>query len=104
MKKKHIDLSATHLKIVKDTFNRLIPCAEIWVYGSRVKGTSKQVSDLDCVAFLEGEEKQKKYLIQEAFEESDLPFRVDFFIWEDIPENFHSQIKESHIVLQEGKS
>ena len=42
-------------------------------------------------------------ILREAFEESDLPFRVDFFVWDEIPEIFHENIKSEYVVFQEKK-
>ena len=37
--------------------------------------------------------------LREAFEESNLPFRVDLFVWDAVPEQFRKQIKREHMVL-----
>ena len=37
--------------------------------------------------------------LREAFEESDLPFRVDLFVWDRIPEQFKAQIEAEHVEL-----
>ena len=37
--------------------------------------------------------------LREAFEESNLPFRVDLFVWDAVPEQFRKHIKRDHVVL-----
>ena len=37
--------------------------------------------------------------LREAFEESNLPFRVDLFVWDETPEAFRRQIEAEHVVL-----
>jgi len=54
-----------------------IPEMEVWAFGSRVKGSAKDYSDLDLLVI--GEEKMSINSLgelSEAFQESDLPFRV----------------------------
>ena len=35
------------------------------------------------------------------FEESNLPFRVDLFVWDDVPEQFRKRIEAEYVVLVE---
>ena len=37
--------------------------------------------------------------LREAFEESNLPFRVDLFVWDSVPAQFREHIKRDHVVL-----
>ena len=41
--------------------------------------------------------------LKEAFEESDLPFRVDVLDWHAISDRFHKVIEKKYEVLQKGK-
>lgn len=100
-KQQNIDLPKKHYKTVKDLLETYLPNTEVWAYGSRVKGTSRPLSDLDLVAFAGKDQQKALATLKEAFEESNLPFRVDLFAWDDIPKSFHKQIKEDHIVLQD---
>jgi len=34
-------------------------------------------------------------------EDSSLPFRIDIFAWNDIPEQFKKNIEKEHVVLKE---
>jgi type I restriction enzyme, S subunit len=100
---KNIDLTPAQRKIIAGLLKRYIPQTEVWAYGSRVKWTSKPQSDLDMVAFAAPEQKNSIHDLKEAFEESSLPFRVDLFIWNEIPEQFHKNIESERVGLQRGK-
>lgn len=72
-----ISLLSTHL-----------PDTEAWAYDSRVRWTSRPESDLDMVVFAKPEQARSMSDLREAFEESNLPFRVDLFVWDEVPESF----------------
>lgn len=81
-------LSSEQYKVLKALLNKYLPDTEVWAYGSRVKGTAKSYSDLDLVVFTKPEQPIAQFDLKEAFEASDLPFRVDLFCWDEIPEQF----------------
>ncbi len=95
-----IELTPAQQNIIENLLQRRLPETEIWAYGSRVKGTAKPWSDLDLVVFANSDQRNAVAELREAFEESDLPFRVDLFIWNDIPESFRENIEKEHVVLQ----
>ena len=97
-----IDLSPQQLRLVQDLLAAHLSGVEVWAYGSRVRGTARRYSDLDMVAFTEPVHSAQLNILREAFEESDLPFRVDLFSWSETPASFHPQIKANYVVLQEG--
>ena len=96
----NIDLTTKQSKMVKQLLRKHLPNTEVWAYGSRVKFSSRPDSDLDMVAFATPEQATDVMLLKEAFEESDLPFTVDFFVWDEVPDNFHKTIKREHFILQ----
>ena len=87
-------------KIVMKLLQEHIPQMLVWAHGFRIQGKARPSSDLDLVAFSQPEQKEDIFELKDAFEKSDLPFRVDLFIWDKIPEHFHANIKQTHIVLQ----
>ena len=99
----NIDLTAAQRKEVAALLQRYLPDTEVWAYGSRVKCTAKPHSDLDMVAFAAKEQSQAVASLREAFEESYLPFRVDLFVWDEVPEGFQRNIEEVRVVVQEKK-
>lgn len=97
-----IDITLEQREIVLSLLKRYLPNTEVWAYGSRVQWKAKPYSDLDMVAFATEEQANNVFELKEAFEESDLPFRVDLFIWDKVPERFHKNIKKEHIILQKN--
>ena len=96
-----IDITAEQRKILLELLERHLPNTTAWVYGSRAKWTARPQSDLDLVVFATPEQNGRVSDLKEAFEESDLPFRVDLFVWDAVPEQFRKHIKRDHVVLVE---
>ena len=94
-----IDITAEQRGTVLALLNRYLPDTTIWAYGSRVKWTSRPESDLDLVVFARPEQSARVAELREAFEESDLPFRVDLFVWDEVPENSKRRIKAERAEL-----
>jgi uncharacterized protein len=77
-----IALSDDQLAIVRSIAGRLLAGFDVYVFGSRVAGRSGRYSDLDLA--VRGPSALSLALraeVQEAFDESDLPFRVDIVDW-----------------------
>ena len=96
-----IDITADQRKNVLALLERYLPNTTAWVYGSRANWTSRPQSDLDMVVFATPEQSDRVAELREAFEESDLPFRVDLFVWDTVPEEFRKRIEVEHVVLVE---
>ena len=99
-KTNHLNLSAARRDEIVALLRRYLPNAEVWAYGSRVRGNAQPHSDLDLVAFVTKEQEQAVFELKEAFENSDLPFRVDLFAWDEVPEPFRENIRKGHVVLR----
>ena len=99
----NIDLTVSQRKEITALLKRYLPNIEVWAYGSRVKFAAKPSSDLDMAAFASKDQSLAITNLIEAFEESSLPFRVDLFIWDEIPEQFHKNIEAERVVLQRMK-
>ncbi len=90
-----MQLSPEHYKIVRDILHTLVPERDVRVFGSRARGDAKPHSDLDLV--LLGSELLKGAIraqLELAFEESDLPFRVDLVEWDAISPSFRKAIED----------
>lgn len=96
-----IDITTEQRKTILALLARHLPNTSVWVYGSRVKWTSSPKSDLDLVVFARSEQTGRVSTLREAFEESNLPFRVDLFVWDDVPEQFRKQIEAERVVWVE---
>ncbi len=94
-----IDVTAEQRETILALLGRHLPGTAVWAYGSRVKRTSRPTSDLDLVVFATPEQDRRVGDLREAFEEGDLPFPVDLFVWNEVPENFRKRIEADHVVL-----
>ena len=99
-----IAITAEQRRTVLELLNRHLPDTAAWACGSRVKGTSRPASDLDLVVFARPEQSAQVAELREAFEESNLPFRVDLFVWNEVPESFRTRIEAEHAVLSKDDS
>ena len=96
-----IDLSEDLMEQVINILEQYIPDAEVWAFGSRVRGTAKKHSDLDLVVVGKQKIAQKTYYqLQEAFQESELPIRVDILDWHRITSEFQQNIKKQYAVIK----
>ena len=95
-----MDLSPQSVDIIKKIMQEYVPGCEVRVFGSRVNGTAKKYSDLDLV--IVDKEKiptRKMNALREAFEDSDLPIRVDVLDWHAISADFRVIIEKRFEVL-----
>ncbi len=96
-----IDITTEQRKTILALLKRHLPDTEAWMYGSRIKWTSNPQSDLDMVVLSTPEQAHGVSSLREAFEDSNLPFRVDLFVWNDVPDSFRNEIEREHVVLTE---
>ena len=100
-----LDVRPDHLKIVQDILQRLVPDREVWAFGSRAKWLAKEYSDLDlCVLGDAPLGFSTLGLLEEAFDESDLPYKVDVVDWATTSEAFRKIIERDKVVLQKGRT
>ncbi len=70
------------------------------MFGSRIKGAAKDWSDLDLAIVGSAKlEQHALYDLKEAFEESDLPIRVDVLDWHGISPEFQAVINADYEVI-----
>lgn len=90
-----------HLKLVLEILREYLPEYEVWAFGSRVKGKVKPYSDLDLVIISQQPVPVRRMaLMEDAFEESDLPFRVDLVDWAETSDAFRRIVLEAYEVIQ----
>lgn len=88
-----IDLAPQHLSTVKHILQEMVPGVSVFAFGSRVNGRAKQHSDLDLG--LEAQRAldwQQLARLREAFEESNLPIRVDVVDWAACSPTFKANV------------
>ena len=98
-----VDISPDHREIVWRVLAELLPTsAQIWVFGSRATGRARRYSDLDLV--IDAGRRltlDETAMLREAFEESDLPYRVDLVDWQAIDDRFRRLIGDERQPLIE---
>jgi len=95
-----IDLAPRHLEKVRTILRQHVPQCEVRAFGSRVSRTAKDYSDLDLALVGAGKLNADALRhLKEAFEESDLPFRVDVLDWHDTSPEFQKVIEKQYEVL-----
>ena len=101
--KQGIQLSDEQRALIEALLARHLPGVEAWAFGSRVKGNARPWSDLDLVVFAAPAQEKAVAELRDTFEESDLPFRVDLLVWDEIPNDFRQQIRRNHKVLVKAR-
>ena len=100
-----VDIRPDHLKIVQDILRTHLPTnVKVWVFGSRANWTTKDSSDLDLA--LEGDDKLKPKLmgaIADAFEDSELPYKVDVIDLNAVSDKFKRIVEEQKVALDVGQ-
>ena len=71
------------------------------LFGSRVKGTHGPFSDLD-ISLAEPLSLAERERLDEQFEQSDLPFKVDVVMYNKTDQSFQETIKKHAIPLTEA--
>ena len=101
-----LHLPSRQRKQLETLCEKHLPGIEVWAYGSRVSGQSHDGSDLDLVLLGANREKIPEDVLQnfiDALQESNIPFLVDVCDWACLPESFHTEIKQNHVILQLGQ-
>ena len=101
-----IDTTPAHLRIVLEILEKYAPECEARVFGSRYTHTAKPYSDLDLA--LVGKTRfdiNQMAQIQEAFQESLLPYRVDVLDWYAISSEFQKVIENNgYEIIQQPRN
>ena len=96
-----IDLNPKHFETVQHILAKHVHGCEVRAFGSRVKWTAKDYSDLDlAIVGSKPLTLRQGHRLAEAFEESDLPIRVDVLDWHTISEEFKRIITAEYEVIQ----
>ena len=82
-----------------------IPEAQVWAYGSRVRGDHYEASDLDLVARFPATAQRDAFRLSaltDALTESNLPILVQVLDWDAIPASFRDEIRACCVLVQRG--
>ena len=102
VKNSTIHVSRKDLRTVQRLIEKHHPSTDAWVYGERLKEECSPKSDLNVVVFSTPEQQPKVSNLQKAFDESDLSFRVNLSVWDDLPMAFKGQTEMDHMLLITG--
>lgn len=96
-----IDITPEERAIVLRILNEIVPDREVRAFGSRVTGKAKPFSDLDLAIM--GDEPlslETRARLEEAFSESDLPWKVDILDQFSSDQAFQGLINPVSIFLE----
>lgn len=84
-----------HLELVKEILKKIVPDANVYVFGSRAKNNPKPYSDLDLAVDLGGKKLDLLTLakLNSAFEETTIPYKIDVVDLNSISDEFKNNIK-----------
>lgn len=91
-----------HLALIKKILKMHLPVAsKVYVFGSRVTGKAKKYSDLDLAIDKQGMplSLSERACLEEAFQESYLPYKVDLLDWNSASKEFKAYIDQDKIDL-----
>jgi uncharacterized protein len=85
-----------HLVIVHNILSKYP--YEFYAFGSRARGNPKKLSDLD-ICFFDNIPSNIVIQIEDDFEESDLPYKVDIVDWNKCSDDFRALIKKDLVLI-----
>lgn len=97
-----IDIRSNDLKIVQQILADALPKnAKVWVFGSRATWKTKRSSDLD-LAIDAGRAltRNESSALADAFDESDLPYKVDVVDMHNVSDTFKAIIERQIVTLE----
>ena len=99
---KRLFIKPEQFKILTEIFDNYCPKAEIWAYGSRIKGEAHLGSDLDLVVRDFNSNKKFLYKLKELIQDSNIPFLVDIHEFNKLSESFQCEILKDYIIIYKG--
>lgn len=86
---------------MRDILAQVVPQHEVWAFGSRTKVTAKPYSDLDLAIISDAPLAwATQAALAEAFDESDLPIKVDIVDWAATRDHFRKIIEAEKVIVQ----
>lgn len=82
-------------RIIEDILDAYADSYSFYYYGSRVKGNFEKTSDLDVL--IKGEKEMPLFILselKEKFDDSYLPYIVNFYDYHSITPDFYEHIKQ----------
>ena len=96
-----VALTEEQLCSVREIMDRVLPGAEAWIFGSRATGCARPFSDLDLLLT---QPRSLSWLqradLRDAFEASDLPFKVDVIEADGLWAGFSERVNAERVLLR----
>lgn len=94
-------LTPAQLALVREIIDAILPDAEVWVFGSRATGRARPFSDLDLL-FVKPDTLSwaERAALNERFEASELPFRVDLVGAQGLSGTMRNRIEQERVSLR----
>ncbi len=89
-----------YLKMLTEILNSYCPDAEVWAYGSRIKGEAHDGSDLDLVVKNFHSESANLPELRTLLKDSKIPFLIDVNEFDKLPKSFQKEIEKDYVVIQ----
>ncbi len=98
-----IEATEKELNIIRNILSKYVPNSQIRVFGSRINGKAKKFSDIDLAIFSDKKlDMLTLSLIENDFEDCDLPYRVEILDWNSISPEFKRVIEDRYELLNLG--
>ena len=104
LKMNNVLIEKKYLDNIISIIKQLYPKSLVWAYGSRVDGTAHEGSDLDLVIREYGQDNADLFELKEELKESNIPFLIDIFEFNKLPENFQKEIIKNYVVIYDGQA
>jgi predicted nucleotidyltransferase len=100
-----LDLAEGDLRIVTEILSSRVPDRPVFVFGSRATGTARRRSDLDlAIGGRVPLTLRQRALLNDDFDESDLPIKVDVVDLNAITPEFRERIARDFVPIKAGAS
>ncbi len=94
-----IDLEEKYINFIKSTIAKFLKNFDLFLFGSRAKGTARKYSEIDIAILSEELDEDKRLKILFEFENSTLPYQVDVVDLKTISDDFKALIENDLIKL-----
>jgi predicted nucleotidyltransferase len=96
-----LNLDPNYVATLQKMLEAHFPEHVVWVYGSRIKDSAHEGSDLDLVIMdISGNTTAKQLSsLREDVSASNVPILVDILLWSEIPSDFRQEIEKKHEVF-----
>lgn len=102
---KNIILDKNDRIVLMNILDTCIPGCDVYVFGSRITEQVKPFSDLDLLIMSNTPLSSiQRYELAEAFDMSNLAFKVDFIEWTDISDEFKKAIQDDMVLFYKSQS